>query len=1318
MSGNMDTKEKLLRETEAMLRAVLISSPRGVRFEKLLRDYRELTFKTIPFKELGFPRLEHFLQSIPSVARVEKGPDGEWIVKGVASDADKHVAKLISKQKKPTLRKSAKSMFPKRRVMPRPPRMSTPVRKPPPRLAISRTTSKYVPPPRMQRLQETQNRNEWAHSGQRNMKPGKENAIGKSCVSGSLFRKATDDVKTSRSNEAKRRLSSSSSKETPKLSVSISNTSKERSVTAVTSPERPAASGVLEDVASVKWMKAEILKAQSGLWATRLEHLYKEKFKKVLPTSFIQELKFRPDIATVEEPIAGRYLLYAPRKPKPPPAPAQNSQQDTIQVNVNPDIALPCFFPEIGQSVIVYISHTENPSCFYVSREDAISEMLSEEILKHYKSTHHNSDAIPSVSPGQIFCAKFTEDGNFYRACVLEVVDHKNIKVQYVDFGNKEVIPVDRLRVLISEFQTQPVQAFECCLDGIDPANQAQEWSKAAVTKFDDLTSEKELKMTLHEVDGKVLSVSLVDVSSQLDIAEEMKKSGLAISSKNLESTPSSSSSSLSSSSGTALEKSPPRTENVAASRSRRLKSKSPGIVELPDDQFLDVLVCNITGTYNVYLRLVGEEYSTKFEGIQESMTCYYSDSKEAVTTEPVVDDLFALISEDVWCRVKVTGVNGEKIQVFFVDHGDETETTKAELRPLASQFRKLPFQVFQCALNGLPKTKNPDVVDKLEKLIMGEVAVAEIVKKTGDLVFIELLDTRTDANIVVNAVIRKLVIPDEELKPVLPKVGRTTDVDIAYISPTGSVFLHVSAAGSKRLDELNRDLTDHYLSKRSKANEFISKPTAGKVCCAKCEDDGNWYRAKILSFTDRDGVEVLYVDYGNTEIVPVTNLREPTQENAHVLSLPFQALECQLYDVPKDGWSDDIIDKIFEIVEQGSLAAEVLSDGDPPSISLLVTAESEGEQQVTHRLASYLGLAASEETQEYQDDDAQVVPETEQENADGEAGEHDGEAGEDDGEGGKGLVNGDKTGMNVETDVVGTENAESEVTVDIPRKLNVETDSAKQAATSEEKPEAVEEAGPVKVEDKIAVGEDGISKDTNGADVTEIKNTNSETGIDNLNNDGLNDTSAEQAGQCVQWKALPLQAGWFDVYITEVKDPDHFTFQLLDNDSEITKLAGELNEYYQNQAAENEVTLVKGNVYAVLYDKDDWWYRGFVESVITEEKAHVLFLDYGGYAIVERGDMRVLDEKFLELPFQGVPAKLAGVKCTKNKWSRQSVKDFRFFIFDQYLVARIKSGHTEYNSNPSSEVTVELCNTEDPTKDIYIAEKLIENNSDVVPLA
>ena len=36
---------------------------------------------------------------------------------------------------------------------------------------------------------------------------------------------------------------------------------------------------------------------------------------------------------------------------------------------------------------------------------------------------------------------------------------------------------------------------------------------------------------------------------------------------------------------------------------------------------------------------------------------------------------------------------------------------------------------------------------------------------------FVELIETASAAQIVINDVVRKLVIPDEELKPVLPKV-------------------------------------------------------------------------------------------------------------------------------------------------------------------------------------------------------------------------------------------------------------------------------------------------------------------------------------------------------------------------------------------------------------------------------------------------------------------------------------------------------------------------------------------------------------------
>ena len=85
---------------------------------------------------------------------------------------------------------------------------------------------------------------------------------------------------------------------------------------AVTPPkqEQMASSGILDDMKSVKWMRLEISKVQNGLWSTRLEHLYKEKFKKTLPPGIMEELKFRPDIAVVEEPIVGRFLLYPSRQ--------------------------------------------------------------------------------------------------------------------------------------------------------------------------------------------------------------------------------------------------------------------------------------------------------------------------------------------------------------------------------------------------------------------------------------------------------------------------------------------------------------------------------------------------------------------------------------------------------------------------------------------------------------------------------------------------------------------------------------------------------------------------------------------------------------------------------------------------------------------------------------------------------------------------------------------------------------------------------------------------------------------------------------------
>lgn len=54
----------------------------------------------------------------------------------------------------------------------------------------------------------------------------------------------------------------------------------------------------------------------------------------------------------------------------------------------------------------------------------------------------------------------------------------------------------------------------------------------------------------------------------------------------------------------------------------------------------------------------------------------------------------------------------------------------------------------------------------------------------------------------------------------------------------------------------------------------------------AKSASDRVWYRAKITELLSPDHVEVLYVDYGREEILPIANIHKLVQR---FLSLPVQ---------------------------------------------------------------------------------------------------------------------------------------------------------------------------------------------------------------------------------------------------------------------------------------------------------------------------------------------------------------------------------------------------------------------------------------------
>uniref|UniRef100_A0A674DHW6 Tudor domain containing 7 a n=1 Tax=Salmo trutta TaxID=8032 RepID=A0A674DHW6_SALTR len=81
-----------------MLRAVLQANKNGVSITRLQGEYRSLTGEFIPDRKLGYPSLECFLRSIPSVVRMENRM-GEIMCFAAVCQETAHIAQLVARQK-------------------------------------------------------------------------------------------------------------------------------------------------------------------------------------------------------------------------------------------------------------------------------------------------------------------------------------------------------------------------------------------------------------------------------------------------------------------------------------------------------------------------------------------------------------------------------------------------------------------------------------------------------------------------------------------------------------------------------------------------------------------------------------------------------------------------------------------------------------------------------------------------------------------------------------------------------------------------------------------------------------------------------------------------------------------------------------------------------------------------------------------------------------------------------------------------------------------------------------------------------------------
>lgn len=111
----------------------------------------------------------------------------------------------------------------------------------------------------------------------------------------------------------------------------------------------------------------------------------------------------------------------------------------------------------------------------------------------------------------------------------------------------------------------------------------------------------------------------------------------------------------------------------------------------------------------------------------------------------------------------------------------------------------------------------------------------------------------------------------------------------------------HICTSSPKELQHLLENIS---LSSPSSGSSFTITPDT--YCCARFYADGQFHRALVKEeVPEEDGSwEVLFVDYGNTEVVVSPDIIPLTNELA---ALPMVAFPCKLYGVEpadKDGWT------------------------------------------------------------------------------------------------------------------------------------------------------------------------------------------------------------------------------------------------------------------------------------------------------------------------------------------------------------------------------------------------------------------------------
>ena len=589
----------------------------------------------------------------------------------------------------------------------------------------------------------------------------------------------------------------------------------------------------------------------------------------------------------------------------------------------------PSIFPEMKEHV--YVSHVVSPDEFYVQFESALDYLsaLSAEISQFYIYLQPSANVLRRPSPGMSCCAKFSQDGDWYRGKIKRVTS-TGAEVEFVDYGNCEIVHLSQVKDPEKRFMQLPQQAILCGLDATK-----DQWSTEEVNIFKSVALDKSFNAKFIIRDGQKWRVSLdmggvsvVDMFMTKD-ASDFQQEGKDIS-------------------------------NVQVG--------SYAVPQLSSGQIEEVCVSHVTASGDFYVQL--SKTSSDLAIIDIHISDIYD--LASATTEAMemcfVDSLCcARFSEDLkWYRALITKVFSDaEVEVLFVDYGNTDSVRVTSLKQLKPELLKFPVQAVKCRLEGSKDIWTESDVEQFESNVWGRPLHVTFTRQEGTTWFVTIQELDMFSSKA------KLTTKVKAFSKEILDWSKREEAYFLFADSPDCFWLHLVRTGDglvELMDQIASEVTtDHPLEK--------SHVTVGRPCLGKYTENDMWHRAQIVDVQDDVNVTVSYIDYGNSETLPLDRLHPISDSHR---KLPAQAIHCRLAEVQgvdpnriTNYLNEMLLEKVVEVEVQnqhsdGSYTVKLFHPGESQSINDQIVGECLGDTSLVEEakleLASPSRLAAMED--------------------------------------------------------------------------------------------------------------------------------------------------------------------------------------------------------------------------------------------------------------------------------------------------------------------------------------------------------------------